>query len=159
MQQDKYVAINWQRLPFNLYGRKTTWWLCLFIFRRTMGPLHAVLSLSQSGPTSVDHHMFHHKPLYISPSLLCIHLNKTFTIYTSHFLLVLKISIVLTLLSFLPPMGAQSIFSRKQRRFWSWQRCSRYIQEQRTRLYIIWKCSILLLQCNDLWNLELWRII
>ncbi|XP_062150365.1 small polypeptide DEVIL 14-like [Alnus glutinosa] len=27
----------------------------------------------------------------------------------------------------------------------SWQRCSRHIREQRTRLYIIWKCTVILL--------------
>ncbi|PIN17365.1 hypothetical protein CDL12_09966 [Handroanthus impetiginosus] len=32
----------------------------------------------------------------------------------------------------------------------SWQKCSRYIQEQRTRLYIVWKCSVILIR----WKLE-----
>ncbi|KAG2721678.1 hypothetical protein I3760_02G092500 [Carya illinoinensis] len=31
----------------------------------------------------------------------------------------------------------------------SWQRCLRHIREQRTRLYIIWKCTVILLSCDE----------
>ncbi|XP_057965960.1 small polypeptide DEVIL 14 [Malania oleifera] len=27
----------------------------------------------------------------------------------------------------------------------SWQRCSKHIREQRARLYIIWRCAVLLI--------------
>ncbi|XP_054797061.1 small polypeptide DEVIL 14 [Prosopis cineraria] len=31
----------------------------------------------------------------------------------------------------------------------SWERCSKHIRQQRTRLYIIWRCTVLLLCCHD----------
>ncbi|KAL4642627.1 hypothetical protein ACB092_02G033700 [Castanea dentata] len=31
----------------------------------------------------------------------------------------------------------------------SWQRCSRHIREKRTRLYIIWKCTVILLSWDE----------
>ncbi|ESW34397.1 hypothetical protein PHAVU_001G149100 [Phaseolus vulgaris] len=30
-----------------------------------------------------------------------------------------------------------------------WGRCSKYIRQQRTRLYIIWRCTVLLLCWHD----------
>ncbi|XP_020959379.1 uncharacterized protein LOC110263093 [Arachis ipaensis] len=36
------------------------------------------------------------------------------------------------------------------RKVWSSRRrCSKYIRQQRTRLYIIWRCTVLLLCCHD----------
>ncbi|EEF45399.1 conserved hypothetical protein [Ricinus communis] len=34
-------------------------------------------------------------------------------------------------------------------KFRSWQRCSRLVKEQRTRLYIIWRCTVILLSWDD----------
>ncbi|KAI5580897.1 hypothetical protein POPTR_008G202000v4 [Populus trichocarpa] len=31
----------------------------------------------------------------------------------------------------------------------SWQRCSRMVREQRTRLYIIWRCTVILLRWDE----------
>ncbi|KAL9353392.1 hypothetical protein Peur_056072 [Populus x canadensis] len=31
----------------------------------------------------------------------------------------------------------------------SWQRCSRKVREQRTRLYIIWRCTVILLRWDE----------
>ncbi|OAY55856.1 hypothetical protein MANES_03G185200v8 [Manihot esculenta] len=31
----------------------------------------------------------------------------------------------------------------------SWRRCSRLVKEQRTRLYIIWRCTVILLSWDD----------
>ncbi|XP_022874731.1 uncharacterized protein LOC111393430 [Olea europaea var. sylvestris] len=42
-------------------------------------------------------------------------------------------------------MGWQSFVVRVQK-LRSWKKCSRYIQEQRTRLYIIWRCLVFLLR-------------
>ncbi|GER44754.1 ROTUNDIFOLIA like 7 [Striga asiatica] len=36
------------------------------------------------------------------------------------------------------------------RKFCSWRKCSRFVQEQRTRFYIIWRCSIILIR----WKFE-----
>ncbi|CAN4113478.1 unnamed protein product [Withania somnifera] len=44
---------------------------------------------------------------------------------------------------------ARNLLLPRKCRFRSWQKCSRYIQEQRTRLYIIWRCSVTLLLWND----------
>ncbi|XP_029125469.1 uncharacterized protein LOC114915235 [Cajanus cajan] len=33
-----------------------------------------------------------------------------------------------------------------------WGRCSNYIRQQRTRLYIIWRCTVLLLCWHDSTN-------
>ncbi|PNT14430.1 hypothetical protein POPTR_010G030100v4 [Populus trichocarpa] len=30
-----------------------------------------------------------------------------------------------------------------------WQRCSRKVREQRTRLYIIWRCTVILLRWDE----------
>ncbi|XP_058077029.1 small polypeptide DEVIL 14-like [Magnolia sinica] len=45
-------------------------------------------------------------------------------------------------------MGAHSYFQRSPK-LRSWQRCSRHIREQRARLYIIWRCTVLLLCSHD----------
>ncbi|KAL7144630.1 hypothetical protein ABFS83_07G025300 [Erythranthe nasuta] len=39
---------------------------------------------------------------------------------------------------------------QKKKKLQPWQKCSRYIQEQRTRLYIVWKCSVILIR----WKIE-----
>ncbi|XP_047312641.1 small polypeptide DEVIL 14-like [Impatiens glandulifera] len=31
----------------------------------------------------------------------------------------------------------------------TWQRCSKQIREQRARIYIIWRCTVLLLSWQD----------
>ncbi|KAL4385603.1 hypothetical protein GQ457_15G022590 [Hibiscus cannabinus] len=45
-------------------------------------------------------------------------------------------------------MGETS-FSMRNTKGRSWQRCSKHIREQRGRLYIIWRCTVLLLCWND----------
>ncbi|XP_048441760.1 small polypeptide DEVIL 14 [Pyrus x bretschneideri] len=46
-------------------------------------------------------------------------------------------------------MEAKAIPTRTSRstslKFRSWGRCSKHIREQRARLYIIWRCSVMLL--------------
>ncbi|XP_022758190.1 uncharacterized protein LOC111305179 [Durio zibethinus] len=44
------------------------------------------------------------------------------------------------------PKKKFSVRSMKGR---SWQRCSKQIREQRARLYIIWRCTVLLLCWHD----------
>ncbi|KAK6913877.1 DVL protein [Dillenia turbinata] len=44
---------------------------------------------------------------------------------------------------------ARKLRSVESPKFSVWQRCSRYIQEQRGRLYIIWRCTIILLSWQD----------
>ncbi|XP_057483335.1 small polypeptide DEVIL 14-like [Actinidia eriantha] len=44
---------------------------------------------------------------------------------------------------------AANTFSLRSLKLRSWQRCSKQIREQRARLYIIWRCTVLLLNWND----------
>nr|XP_033513267.1 uncharacterized protein LOC117277934 [Nicotiana tomentosiformis] len=46
-------------------------------------------------------------------------------------------------------MMTRELLLQRKLKFRSWQRCSKYIQEQRTRIYIIWRCSVTLLLWND----------
>ncbi|XP_019056774.1 PREDICTED: uncharacterized protein LOC109116199 [Tarenaya hassleriana] len=41
---------------------------------------------------------------------------------------------------------AAAVYPGKTR---AWQRCSKQIREQRARLYIIWRCTLLLLSWHD----------
>ncbi|XP_022963517.1 uncharacterized protein LOC111811136 [Cucurbita pepo subsp. pepo] len=34
-------------------------------------------------------------------------------------------------------------------KIWLWQQCSKQIREQRARLYIIWRCAVMLLCWHD----------
>ncbi|KAK7355791.1 hypothetical protein VNO80_15053 [Phaseolus coccineus] len=38
-----------------------------------------------------------------------------------------------------------SVFSVRGSKLRSWERCSKQVRQQRTRLYIIWRCTVLLL--------------
>ncbi|XP_047151022.1 small polypeptide DEVIL 14 [Vigna umbellata] len=40
---------------------------------------------------------------------------------------------------------AGSVFSVRSSKLRSWGRCSKQVRQQRTRLYIIWRCTVLLL--------------
>ncbi|XP_012092285.1 uncharacterized protein LOC105650027 [Jatropha curcas] len=46
-------------------------------------------------------------------------------------------------------MAAASAFSMRSMKVRSWQRFSKQIREQRTRLYIIWRCAVMLLCWHD----------
>ncbi|CAN4112737.1 unnamed protein product [Withania somnifera] len=46
-------------------------------------------------------------------------------------------------------MMTRDLLLQRELKFRSWQRCCKYIREQRTRLYIIWRCSKTLLLWND----------
>ncbi|XP_057424418.1 small polypeptide DEVIL 14 [Lotus japonicus] len=49
-------------------------------------------------------------------------------------------------------MAAASVFSVRSSKFRSWGaagRCSKQVRQQRTRLYIIWRCAVLLLCAHD----------
>ncbi|XP_058196002.1 small polypeptide DEVIL 14 [Rhododendron vialii] len=47
-------------------------------------------------------------------------------------------------------MAANSLPLRCSKlRSWSWQRCSKQIREQRARVYIIWRCTVMLLSWHD----------
>ncbi|KAL2320928.1 hypothetical protein Fmac_029897 [Flemingia macrophylla] len=50
-------------------------------------------------------------------------------------------------------MATTSVFSSvRSSKVRPWGRCSKYIRQQRTRLYIIWRCTILLLCWHDSTN-------
>ncbi|KAH1136398.1 hypothetical protein AAZX31_10G024400 [Glycine max] len=40
---------------------------------------------------------------------------------------------------------AANVFSVRGSKVRSWERCSKQVRQQRTRLYIIWRCTVLLL--------------
>lgn len=44
---------------------------------------------------------------------------------------------------------ARESTSRGIRKLGSWQRCSRLVREQRTRFYIIWRCTVILLRWDE----------
>ncbi|KAB2016226.1 hypothetical protein ES319_D08G081500v1 [Gossypium barbadense] len=44
---------------------------------------------------------------------------------------------------------SESSFSTRSMKGRSWQRCSKQIREQRARLYIVWRCTVLLLCWHD----------
>ncbi|KAI4349541.1 hypothetical protein L6164_010120 [Bauhinia variegata] len=44
---------------------------------------------------------------------------------------------------------AASVFSVRGSKVRSWGRCSKQVRQQRTRLYIIWRCTVLLLCWHD----------
>ncbi|XP_043718681.1 small polypeptide DEVIL 14-like [Telopea speciosissima] len=44
---------------------------------------------------------------------------------------------------------SQHSLSQSNPRLRSWQRCSRHIRKRRARLYIIWKCTLMLLRWRD----------
>ncbi|KAI5565343.1 hypothetical protein POPTR_014G138900v4 [Populus trichocarpa] len=44
---------------------------------------------------------------------------------------------------------AADALSMRSMKLRSWQRCSKQIREQRTRLYIIWRCTVMLLCWHD----------
>ncbi|XP_014512092.1 uncharacterized protein LOC106770798 [Vigna radiata var. radiata] len=44
---------------------------------------------------------------------------------------------------------AGSVFSIRSSKLRSWGRCSKQVRQQRTRLYIIWRCTVLLLCWHD----------
>ncbi|XP_068661560.1 small polypeptide DEVIL 14 [Aristolochia californica] len=46
-------------------------------------------------------------------------------------------------------MGAAQSFSNRSCKLRSWQRRSRQMREQKARLYIIWRCTVLLLCWHD----------
>lgn len=35
--------------------------------------------------------------------------------------------------------------AERSMKFWSWQKCTKQLREQRGRLYIIWRCTVMLL--------------
>ncbi|XP_065861178.1 small polypeptide DEVIL 14 [Euphorbia lathyris] len=46
-------------------------------------------------------------------------------------------------------MAAATPFSIRSMKVRPWERCSKQIRQQRTRLYIIWRCAVMLLCWHD----------
>ncbi|XP_038684895.1 uncharacterized protein LOC119984835 [Tripterygium wilfordii] len=51
--------------------------------------------------------------------------------------------------SFVNSKMAARTLSTRSLKLRSWQRCSKQIREQRARLYIIWRCTVLLVCWHD----------
>ncbi|XP_023886598.1 small polypeptide DEVIL 14 [Quercus suber] len=46
-------------------------------------------------------------------------------------------------------MAANTLSSTKSLKVRSWQRCSKQVRERRARLYLIWRCTVILLCWHD----------
>ncbi|GKV19527.1 hypothetical protein SLEP1_g29771 [Rubroshorea leprosula] len=45
--------------------------------------------------------------------------------------------------------GSSESTGRRSDKLLSWRRCSRAVKEQRTRFYIIWRCTVILLRWDE----------